>query len=104
VQTPSGPLELHVWLPTKASTPCRGTLYQDDGATLAYQRGQYLRLDYRCELSQEGVTVRARVVHGNYAPWWRQTRIVVHGREAAPVVVDGFGTWNARVRFMPPAR
>jgi alpha-glucosidase len=98
-QTPSGPLELHVWLPADAASPCRGTLYQDDGASLAYQRGQFLRIDYACEVTREGVTVRARVAHGAFKPWWSRTRIVVHGRNVAPVVVDGIGAWTASMRF-----
>ncbi|NUS39975.1 MAG: DUF4968 domain-containing protein [Lysobacter sp.] len=98
-QVPSGPLELHVWLPADATAPCRGTLYQDDGESLAYRRGRFLRLDYRCELTADAVVVHARVAHGGYAPWWKRTRIVVHGREAAPVEVDGVGAWDARVRF-----
>ncbi|HSR64117.1 MAG TPA: DUF5110 domain-containing protein, partial [Xanthomonadaceae bacterium] len=99
-QRPAGALELHVWLPPDAATPCRGTLYQDDGESLAYRRGSFLRLDYHCGVTRDGVDVHARVLHGGYAPWWTQTRIVVHGREVAPVVVDGVGPWDVRLRFM----
>ena len=96
---PQGPLELHVWLPADAAMPCRGTLYEDDGASLAYRRGRYLRLDYRCDLIDGGVAVHARVAHGGFRPWWTRTRIVVHGRAAAPVEVEGSGGWDARLRF-----
>jgi len=103
-QTPSGPLELHVWLPADASTPCRGTLYQDDGDSMDYQHGRFLRIDYACEVEGDTVKVHARVVHGGYAPWWNRTRIVVHGRDAAPVVADGIGSWDARLRIGAPVR
>ena len=98
-ERPRGPLELHVWLPADASTPCRGTLYQDDGVSMAYQRGTFLRMEYTCEASSDRVTVHAHSAHAGFVPWWTQTRIVVHGADATPALVDGVGTWDAVVRF-----
>src|SRR5262249_16180488 len=43
-EKPNGPLELRVYLPSaQGSASCGGTLYQDDGHTFGYQRGEYLR-------------------------------------------------------------
>lgn len=84
-ETPRGPLELHAWLPSPASRePCRGALYQDDGGTFAYREGNYLRMAYACEVSTEEVSLRGRIEHAGFTPWWRSVRLTVHGVEAEP--------------------
>jgi len=37
-ETPQGPLEVHVWTPD-AGGDCSGTLYDDDGHSMAFERG-----------------------------------------------------------------
>src|SRR5262249_38132552 len=42
-ETPDGPLELRVYLPSPDSAAnCGGSLYEDDGHSFAYQKGEYL--------------------------------------------------------------
>jgi len=61
-EKPNGPLELHVYLPTSApGNDCRGTLYQDDGHTFAYQKGEILRVNYSCQVSSGSVTVSSTI-------------------------------------------
>ncbi len=84
-ETPQGPLELHVW----PGEDCRGSLYDDDGTSRAFERGVFLRQVFRCEATSDGVTVSAAAREGSYAPWWREVRVVVHGWTAAGAKVAG---------------
>ena len=86
-ETPSGPLELHVW----PGEDCRGALYDDDGVSRAFERGVYLRQGFRCEAAADGVTVSAGPREGSYAPWWRELRVVVHGWTGSNATVSGGG-------------
>ena len=79
-ETPAGPLELHVY----PGPDCRGTLYQDDGHTFAYQRGKYLRTSYACEAKEHGLEVTGHLEHDDYRPWWSSAKLVVYGFKKAP--------------------
>jgi alpha-glucosidase len=79
-ETPGGPLELHVY----PGPDCRGTLYQDDGHTFAYRRGQYLRASYACVAAERGVEVTGHVEHDEFRPWWSSAKLVVYGLKRAP--------------------
>lgn len=74
-QTPRGPLTLHVY----PGDDCRGVLYADDGLSLGYRQGRYLRQAMRCSVSADGVTLSFAQREGDYAPWWRRIEVVVHG-------------------------
>jgi len=76
-ETPQGPLEVHVWAPD-AGGDCSGTLYDDDGRSLAYRRDGYLRVRFACEVHDGAVTVTARAEHAGFAPWWKSVEVVVH--------------------------
>jgi alpha-glucosidase len=79
-EIPSGPLQLHVY----PGDDCRGTLYQDDGHTFAYQRGEILRINYSCEVSPDSVTLTSRVEKNAFQPWWRSAELTIYGAVAAP--------------------
>jgi alpha-glucosidase len=84
-EKPNGPLELRVYLP--ASTPgndCRGTLYQDDGHTFAYQKGEILRISYSCQVSNGSVTVTSSTEKNAFQPWWKSAKVTLYGAVAAP--------------------
>ena len=84
-EKPNGPLELRVYLP--ASTPgndCRGTLYQDDGHTFAYQKGEILRISYSCQVSNGSVTVTSSTEKNAFQPWWKSAQVTLYGAVAAP--------------------
>jgi alpha-glucosidase len=74
-EVPHGPLILRVY-PGKE---CRGSLYQDDGKTLAYKRGGFLRLAFSCELSPDGLRFHTGEQQGTFHPWWNRIRVQVYG-------------------------
>jgi len=84
-EKPNGPLELRVYLP--ASTPgndCRGTLYQDDGHTFAYQKGEILRISYSCQVSNGSVTVTSSTEKNAFQPWWKSSKVTLYGAASTP--------------------
>jgi len=84
-EKPNGPLELRVYLPSGTSAnDCRGTLYQDDGHTFAYQRGEILRVNYSCQVSANSVTVTSSIVKNAFKPWWQSAEIELYGVASAP--------------------
>ena len=84
-ERPSGPLELRVYLPSAgAATNCSGSLYQDDGHTFAYQKGEYLRVSYSCQSSAGFASVVSTVEQTGYRPWWNSIQITIFGVPAQP--------------------
>ena len=84
-EKPSGPLELRVYLPNgAASEDCRGSLYQDDGHTFAYQKGGILRVNYSCQVSAGAATVTSSMEKNAYQPWWKSAEVTIYGVAAAP--------------------
>jgi len=82
-EKPRGPLELRVY----PGPNCGGSIYQDDGTSFAYQRGEYLRQTFRCEATTGTVQVRFGAREGTWAPWWKETEVVLFGwRTANPSV------------------
>jgi len=123
-EKPNGPLKLRVYLPISASSgDCRGTLYQDDGHTFAYQKGEILRVNYSCQVSSGAVTVTSTTEKGAYQPWWKSVDLTVYGAAAVPkevrigeqtiqdwrydslahtvtlTVPDALKNWNIRLSF-----
>ena len=86
-ETPKGALTLDVY----PGADCGGQLYLDDGHSMAFVRGAYLRQTLRCTTDANG-TLRLGfgTREGTYQPWWSRIAIVVHGRTAAtPVTAAG---------------
>jgi len=84
-EKPNGPLELRVYLPAStASNDCRGALYQDDGHTFAYQKGEILRVNYSCQVSNGTVMVSSTIEKNAFQPWWKNAEITVFGMADAP--------------------
>jgi alpha-glucosidase len=73
--TPSGRLELHVY----PGPDCQGVIYADDGASLAYRRGGYLRQALRCEETPGGLRIGFGERQGSWTPWWDGLALVIHG-------------------------
>lgn len=79
-QKPDGPLTLRVYAPDEASNaPCEGALYLDDGKTYAYQHGDYLRMKFGCQLSNDGFELRIAAPEGSYPGWWKEIRVELFG-------------------------
>jgi alpha-glucosidase len=89
-ETPNGPLQLRAYLPTSTSGPdaafnvCRGALYQDDGHTFAYQKGQLLRINYSCQVAPGSVSLTSNVEKGSFQPWWNAAEITLVGVSSVP--------------------
>ena len=84
-EKPNGPLEVRVYLPGgTANSDCRGTLYQDDGHTFAYQKGGFLRVHYACQVSSGTVTLTSSVEKSGYQPWWKSAEVTLVGAATAP--------------------
>ena len=85
-QTPSGPLRLDVY----PGSDCAGTVYEDDGTTLAYQRRGFLRQAVRCSTTPNGMAITFDAREGSFKPWWSQVLITVHGwADPATALHDG---------------
>jgi alpha-glucosidase len=86
-ETPQGPLTLRVY-PGK---DCRGSLYTDDGKTLAYTQGQFLRIAYSCAITPNGLTLRIGEHQGTFHPWWNHVHLEVYGWDSSTgtVTVNG---------------
>jgi alpha-glucosidase len=53
-------------------------MYLDDGHTYAYQRSDFLRMTFGCEVSNGVMTVTA-AEQGSYKPWWHDVRLEIYG-------------------------
>lgn len=78
-ETPQGPLTLRVY-PGK---DCRGSLYADDGKTMAYTRGEFLRVAFSCEVTSNGLALRVGEREGTFHPWWNRIHVEVYGWDSA---------------------
>jgi alpha-glucosidase len=84
-EKPNGPLQLRVYLPASTTgDDCRGTLYQDDGHTFAYQKGEILRVNYSCQVSNGSATVTSTIEKNGFQPWWKSADVTVFGTADAP--------------------
>ncbi|MGC1907028.1 MAG: TIM-barrel domain-containing protein [Candidatus Acidiferrum sp.] len=94
-ERPAGPLTLRVY----PGPDCHGSLYLDDGASLDYRNGSYLRLAFSCERSSNGWSVRIDPRQGSYTPWWKGVRITVFSWDAddATVAREGKPISGAKV-------
>ncbi|HKO12189.1 MAG TPA: glycoside hydrolase family 31 protein [Acidobacteriaceae bacterium] len=81
-ETPSGPLTLRIY----AGEHCAGTVYLDDGKTMAYRRGEFLRMSSTCEVGQGKLRVHIGAHEGSYPAWWHEIRVDVYGWESAKPV------------------
>jgi len=73
-ETPQGPLSLDVY----PGDDCRGTIYADDGHSMAYTREDYLRQRVRCVQTGAGIDIDFDAREGRFQPWWHQVTVRVH--------------------------
>ena len=74
-ENPKGPLELRVY----SGANCHGSIYQDDGISFAYKQGEFLRQEFSCGASASEVQVKFSARQGDWAPWWKETEVVLYG-------------------------
>ena len=82
-ETPAGGLKLRVY----PGDDCRGSLYMDDGHSYAYQKNEFLRIQYSCQAAGNSVTVNSKVENSGFQPWWKRAEITVYGVASAPTQV-----------------
>lgn len=90
-ETPEGPLTLRVY----PGNHCHGSLYQDDGKTLAYAHGDFLRIDYSCAITPQGLSLHMGEHQGSFPPWWKQIHLEVYGWDSATANLILKGKTNA---------
>ena len=74
--TPDGPLGLDVYL----GADCHGAIYLDDGHSLEFRGGHFLRQRFRCSVGRSGaLQVEFQPREGDFHPWWRSITLTVHG-------------------------
>jgi alpha-glucosidase len=79
-ETPKGPLELRVY----PGPDCKGALYQDDGHSLDYEKGSFLRVNYSCQVGANAIKIVSAVGTDGYKPWWNSSELTVFGMDKAP--------------------
>jgi len=86
-QTPQGPLDLRVY----PGPDCHGSLYQDDGTTFAYKRGDFLRILYTCQSQAGTLHLHIGAQEGTYHPWWTNVDVSIYDWPSARVhaTLDG---------------
>ena len=92
-ETPQGPLTLRVY-PGK---DCKGFLYMDDGKTLAYKRGDYLRMEFSCKATPHEFALHIGEHHGTFRPWWNRIHVELYGWDSAAAEVTVKGMPNPPV-------
>jgi len=79
-EPPKGPLELRVY----PGPDCRGSVYGDDGNTMAFNRGEFFRMQFTCDLQPNALHVNIASPQGRYSPWWQMIQIRLAGITAPP--------------------
>ena len=82
-ETPQGPLTLRVY----AGDPCSGSLYLDDGKTMAYRHGDFLRMQFACDSSGGHLHVHIGAHEGSYPAWWKEIRVEIYGASGSTAQV-----------------
>jgi alpha-glucosidase len=85
METPDGPLTLDVY----PGDDCEGVLYLDDGHSMDYASGGFLRQRVRCAETGDGLELAFDAREGSFAPWWKRIEVVVHGWQGAARVEQG---------------
>jgi len=94
-EVPQGSLRLLVY----PGPDCHGSMYQDDGNTLAYTRGEFLRLRFTCEQHPDSLHLSISSAAAHYDPWWRSIEIEVFGVASQPRSVSVNGNPDRDWRF-----
>jgi alpha-glucosidase len=82
-ERPEGPLTLRVYPPLASSNDCNGNVYLDDGVSFDFQKGNFLRTQFTCRLTADGLIVTVAPRQGTFDPWWKRLSIEVYGATRA---------------------
>jgi alpha-glucosidase len=89
-ETPQGPLTLRVY-PGDPADACAGSLYLDDGKTVAYRHGDFLRVAFTCTATSGHLQIHIGARQGSYPAWWQQIHAEVYGSSATTAQFAGSG-------------
>lgn len=92
---PLGPLQISIY----PGPVCRGSLYQDDGNTLAYTRGEFLRMQFACDSRPDSLHFNFSTSHASYKPWWSAMKMVFFGFAGQPRDLSLDGTKVSDFQF-----
>ncbi len=82
-ETPNGPLTLRVFPPAPGE-PCGGDIYDDDGKSFNFRKGDFVRVHVSCDVAADGsVSVKIGAPEGHWAPWWTAYVVEVVGLPAS---------------------
>jgi alpha-glucosidase len=107
-ELPQGPLQVSVY----PGPDCRGSLYQDDGNTFAYTRGEFFRMQFACDSRPDSLRFNFSITHASYKPWWSTIKVVFFGFTGKPreLALDGkqvsdlhFDSTSGTVTIIVPA-
>jgi alpha-glucosidase len=82
-ETPAGPLELRVY----PGPNCMGSLYEDDGHSLNFEKGEFLRVNYSCQVADAGIKIVSVIDKDAFKPWWNAAEVTVYGLDKAPQAI-----------------
>jgi alpha-glucosidase len=84
-EIPNGPLTVRVY----PGNDCQGSLYQDDGKTMAYTHGEFLRIKFSCEQTPSSIKLQIGPHEGSCKPWWKELQVEVYGWNSSSSRVIG---------------
>jgi alpha-glucosidase len=92
-EVPEGPLQLRV----SPGPNCSGSMYLDDGESLSYKKGGFLRIALNCSQSGEAAHLMIGKREGSYRPWWHQIEITLYDWPSPNVTIrrNGAGTLSS---------
>ena len=98
-EKPLTALELHVY-PGEGG---RSFLYEDDGSSMAYTRGEWRITRFAVEHTEEAIRLNLGDPEGAYQPHRRDWVIILHGQKQEPlqVLVDGKALAKKDIAFDP---
>ena len=99
-ETPQGDLTLRVY----PGQNCHGSVYADDGKTLAYKRGDSLRIEFSCEVTPNGLLLHLGEHQGAYRPWWNKILVEVYGWESKTAAITVTNKQDAPSDSIDPER
>ncbi len=91
-ETPHGALELRVYPGNPGEgRACSGALYLDDGKTMAYRHGDFLRMSFTCSESAGTLHLHIGAHEGTYPAWWKRLHVDVFGLAAKSAKISANG-------------
>lgn len=96
--TPEDELTYHIYLGGKNTATYR--LYEDDGQTFGYEKGETFEQELICEKDNGTISISLKESNGSYDPTWiKETFVLHHCDENVEVVINGEEIENISKNF-----